>query len=122
MIVPTSSRPRPLPAAFGAIAVLLPSLAPAAPDFLRDVRPILQKCLPCHGPDEGSRMANLRLDSHDAATGRDGGYAGLVAGNSGASRVLARVTADSSPMPPTGERLSPDQVETLREWIDAGAR
>lgn len=121
-IVPKTSRPIPLLAAFGGIAALLPSLAPAAPDFLRDVRPILQKCLPCHGPDEGSRMANLRLDSHDAATGRDGGYAGLVPGNSPASRVLARVTADSSPMPPTGERLSPDQVETLREWIDAGAR
>ncbi len=66
-------------------------------------------------------MANLRLDSHEAATGQDGGYAGLVAGDSGASRMLARVTADTNPMPPTGDRLTPAEIETLRQWIDAGA-
>ncbi len=66
-------------------------------------------------------MANLRLDSHEAATGQDGGYAGLVAGDSGASRMLARVTAETNPMPPTGDRLTPAEIETLRQWIDAGA-
>ena len=104
-----------------ALTALFPSRASAAPDFLSDVRPILGKCLPCHGPDEHSRMANLRLDSHEAATGQDGGYAGVVAGDSGASRVLARVTAESNPMPPTGDRLTPEEIETLRQWIDAGA-
>ena len=103
------------------LAVILPCGASAAPDFLSDVRPILGKCLPCHGPDENSRMANLRLDSHEAATGQDGGYAGLVAGDSGASRMLARVTAETNPMPPTGVRLTPAEIETLRQWIDAGA-
>ena len=66
-------------------------------------------------------MANLRLDSHEAATGQDGGYAGLVAGDSGASRMLTRVTAETNPMPPTGDRLTPAEIETLRQWIDAGA-
>ena len=103
------------------LAVIFPCGASAAPDFLSDVRPILGKCLPCHGPDEHSRMANLRLDSHEAATGQDGGYVGLVAGDSGASRMLARVTADTNPMPPTGDRLTPAEIETLRQWIDAGA-
>lgn len=95
--------------------------ADAAPDFRSDVRPILQKCLPCHGPDEHSRMANLRLDSHEGATGQDGGHAGLVPGDSGASRVLARVTAETNPMPPAGDRLTAAEIETLRQWIDAGA-
>ena len=104
-----------------ALSVSLSGVASAAPDFQSDVRPILQKCLPCHGPDEHSRMANLRLDSHESATGQDGGYAGLVPGDSSASRVLARVTAESSPMPPTGDRLTAVQIETLRQWIDAGA-
>ena len=103
------------------LAVIFPCGASAAPDFLSDVRPILGKCLPCHGPDENSRMANLRLDSHEAATGQDGGYAGLVAGDSGASRMLTRVTAETNPMPPTGDRLTPAEIETLRQWIDAGA-
>lgn len=67
-------------------------------------------------------MADLRLDSHAAASGQAGGYRGLVPGDSSASRVIARVSADSNPMPPTGERLNPDEIETLARWIDAGAR
>ena len=67
-------------------------------------------------------MANLRLDSRDAATGQNGGYAGLVPGNSSMSRVVVRVTASDNPMPPTGKRLSLYEIETLRQWIDAGAQ
>lgn len=103
------------------LAVSLAGGASAAPDFQSEVRPILQRCLPCHGPDEHSRMANLRLDSHEGATGQDGGHAGLVPGDSGASRVLARVTAETNPMPPAGDRLTDAEIETLRQWIDAGA-
>lgn len=104
-----------------ALALTISGVAGASPDFQSEVRPILQKCLPCHGPDEHSRMANLRLDSHEAATGQDGGYAGLVPGDSSASRILARVTAETNPMPPTGDRLSAAEIATLRQWIDAGA-
>ena len=104
------------------LATLLASSAFAIPDFATEVRPILQRCLPCHGPDDHSRMANLRLDSRDAATGQNGGYAGLVPGNSSMSRVVVRVTASNNPMPPTGERLSLGEIETLRQWIDAGAQ
>ena len=103
------------------VAALLVPVAEAAPDFATEVRPILQACLPCHGPDQHSRMANVRLDSREAATGMDGGYAAMVPGDSEASRMIARVVAETNPMPPTGERLSADEVDTLRRWIDAGA-
>ena len=96
-------------------------VALASPDFGTEVRPVLQKCLPCHGPDEHSRMANLRLDSLAAASGQTGGYQGIVPGDSAASRVIARVSAVDNPMPPTGERLTAGEIETLRRWIDAGA-
>lgn len=118
------SRPR-IAAPWGAVALGAAALAAGAepgPDFRTEVRPILQKCLPCHGPDEPSRMAGLRLDSREAASGQTGGYQGLVPGDSDASRIIARVAADTNPMPPTGERLAPEEIATLRRWIDAGAR
>jgi hypothetical protein len=38
------------------------------PDFLRDVRPLLARhCFKCHGPDEKSRKAGLRLDVREEA-------------------------------------------------------
>ncbi len=92
------------------------------PNFTAQVRPILQKCLPCHGPDDQGRMANLRLDTRRSALGSDGGYPGLIPGNSAESRVMVRVQSDQNPMPPTGLRLTRQEIETLRRWIDAGAR
>jgi len=38
-------------------------------DFSAEIRPIIaKKCYHCHGPDESSRKAKLRLDSFEEAT------------------------------------------------------
>ena len=95
-------------------------------DFAREVRPLLsQNCFSCHGPDEASRQAGLRLDVPEgpfADRGRYGGPA-VVAGDSAASLLVHRVSADDARvrMPRGGEALDEAEIETLSLWIDQGA-
>jgi hypothetical protein len=93
-------------------------------DFTRDIRPILaDNCLTCHGPDDQQRKAKLRLDRADQSLSE---RRIVVPGKSAASALLARVTApeDEQRMPPpkTGKRLTAQQIEILRRWIDQGAK
>lgn len=79
-------------------------------DFNRDVRPILSdNCFKCHGPDDTTRKAKLRLD---------------IPGQFDKDELLQRIMADDEKrMPPlkSGKNLSPAQVETLRRWLAGGA-
>jgi hypothetical protein len=90
------------------------------------VRPILaQHCYTCHGPDDGKRKGDLRLDRKaDAFAARDGGAA-FVAGDAGASVAVARIESvdDEERMPPPqhGDALKPAEVATLRAWLAGGA-
>jgi hypothetical protein len=93
-----------------------------APDFTKQVRPILQKnCYACHGP--ALQQSGLRLDAREEAM--RGGYSGpaIVKGDSNASRLIQRVTAEKPPerMPPAGPGLKAEEIAVLRAWIDAGA-
>ncbi len=97
-----------------------------APDFQRDIRPLLaQNCLSCHGPDEASREAGLRLDRRAGAVARlDSGLAAVRPGDAAGSELIRRLTAEESermPPPETGKSLTAEQVELLRRWVEAGA-
>jgi len=95
-------------------------------DFARQVQPILaQNCFRCHGPDDGKRKADMRLDRRaDAFAEREGGPA-FVAGKPEASQALVRVLSsdpeERMPPPEAGDALKPAQIETLRRWIETGA-
>ena len=108
--------------------------APAV-DFQRDVRPILSdNCFACHGPDEATREADLRLDTRDGAfsarppAGRSNRPRGpaVVAGDVDASLLVERINhADPlRRMPPevSQKSLSDEQIGTLTRWIEHGAR
>jgi hypothetical protein len=96
-------------------------------DFGREIRPLLSdNCFGCHGPDSGTRMAGLRLDrKEDAFTTRKRGAA-IVPGKPEVSLLFARVseTNDARRMPPVSshKKLTPEQIATLKRWIEEGAR
>ncbi|MBI1320256.1 MAG: DUF1553 domain-containing protein [Candidatus Hydrogenedens sp.] len=112
---------------FTAVAVAGLAQANDAPEFNRDIRPVLSKnCYACHGPDAEQRKAGLRLDSSDGATAelRGGGHA-IVPGDRAASLLFARISeADPNevmPPPETGHTLSAAEIAAIGSWIDAGA-
>ena len=103
----------------GLPARVVSAQAPRKVDFRGDIQPLLkQHCIGCHGPSQ--QMGRLRLDQRSSAlkprTSR------LQPGSSATSRIYLRLaSSDYGPqMPPTGPIL-PDQIETIKEWIDQGA-
>src|SRR5262245_56500854 len=101
----------------------LPTPAARTVDYKRDVEPILsQNCYTCHGAS--MQMNGLRLD--DRASLLNGGHSGaaITPGNSAESRLIQMVSGviQGKVMPPTGARLTAEQIGLLRAWIDQGAR
>ena len=105
-----------------AAALLIPRAPAAAPNFARDIQPLLAAhCLKCHGPEK--QKAGLRLDHRASALqGGDDGPV-IAVGQSHASPLLQRVTSQDPDqiMPPEGSPLSPPEIALLRDWIDQGA-
>ena len=101
--------------------------AEKAPDFNRDIRPILSRnCFACHGPDEHDRRGGLRLDDRDAAISElDSGARAIVPGRPDESELVARIheTDPDTTMPPpeTNHVLTAEQKQLLAKWIAAGA-
>ncbi|RUL87359.1 PSD1 and planctomycete cytochrome C domain-containing protein [Tautonia sociabilis] len=98
----------------------------AAVDYSRDIRPLLSDaCFACHGPDQKSLKADLRLDQKASAFADRGGYAAIVPGDPEASELLHRIASDDEldqmPPPESNKRLTPEQVELFRAWIAQGA-
>jgi len=95
--------------------------------FNQDIRPILSNnCFACHGPDENTRKAGLRLDDGEDLFAEQGsGATPIVPDDRGASELYARITSDDPnykmPPPEFDKELSGDQIERLGQWIDEGA-
>ncbi|MEY3174669.1 MAG: hypothetical protein RLZZ436_2583 [Planctomycetota bacterium] len=110
-----------------AVPVLAQTPAGQAIDFNRSIRPILSnRCLACHGPDEGHREAGLRLDEAGSATKPlESGQTAVVPGQPDSSELLRRVLSTDPdirmPPPEFGAPLTADEQALLREWIQQGA-
>jgi hypothetical protein len=95
----------------------------AAPvEFVRDVRPILQKhCYSCHG--EKKQKSGLRLDIKSLAfKGGDKHAPDIIAGKAKESPLIHFITTEDEDelMPPKG-RLSSAEIAALTTWIHEGA-
>ena len=108
-----------------AAGLILPHRVSAAPDFVRDVRPILERsCFGCHGPDK--QKSGYRLDVRVIALkGGDSGEVAIVPHSAKKSPLIRYVSGEDEEMlmPPKKSnkpRLTAAEMETLRAWIDAG--
>jgi len=95
-----------------------PTTEHALVSFTRDIRPLLSaKCFACHGPDEESGQADLRLDKRKSAID----YGALVPGDVKASLVAEQsnqTIQNLSCRRPTLDSASP-RIDP--KWIEQGA-
>ncbi len=102
-------------------AFLLPLAAQSEPvaDFETHIAPLFEaNCRSCHGPSQP--QGELDLSSHESTL--QGGKSGpvLVPGSPLESLLLEKL--HSGAMPLGADRLSDDQINLVRRWIEAGAR
>ena len=95
-------------------------------EFSADVRPILSRtCFQCHGADESSRKAKLRLDIRAEATKPRKGITPLFPGQLTRSEAWRRIVShdpeEQMPPPESKIALTKPEIEILGKWIKQGA-
>jgi len=100
-----------------AMATPMPVLAavPTGPEVVQE------HCMPCHGTAQ--RRGGLDLSTHEGLVlGGDSGQSLFVRDDSGESPLMARVRSEdpAERMPPSGPRLSEEEIDALSAWLDSG--
>lgn len=90
--------------------------------FNRDIRPLLSsKCYHCHGPDEGDREADLRLDKVEEDLAERGV---IVPGKPDESELIRRIVSDDAdevmPPPDAKMELTEEEISLLQRWVKQG--
>src|SRR5262245_42710219 len=91
-------------------------------EFSKDIAPIFAaNCIGCHAT--GVKMGGLDLDTMEGI--QAGGNHGtvLAPGKADESRLYLMIAGKMSPaMPLSGKSLAAGEIETIRKWIDGGAK
>ena len=95
-------------------------------DFNADVRPILSNtCFHCHGPDQNTREADLRLDQQHPLFEDRGGHVAVKPGDAANSELIRRILSNDPdevmPPPDSSKTLTAAQRDTLVRWVNQGA-
>ena len=98
-----------------------------AVDFARQILPILaENCFKCHGPDEGAREADLRLDTPEGAYADLVGAVAIAPGDPQGSELIYRINHRDRDerMPPKESKksLTAHEKELLYRWIEQGGK
>ena len=92
--------------------------------FTLKVLPVLkEKCFGCHGGDEDDIKGDYDVRSREALIkGGESEEAAIITGNADESPFYQAVIWDGLEMPPKeNDRLTEEQTEWVRHWINAGA-
>lgn len=93
-------------------------------DFSTEIKPILNKhCISCHGGVKKNGGFSL-LFEEEALAATESGYPAIVPGSASSSELIKRLTHTDPEMrmPYQQERLSEEEIELLKNWIDQGAK
>ena len=96
-------------------------------DFNYHVKPILSdRCFQCHGPDEKTRKAGLRLDIEDIAfsklkSGKTAFSNSSIYSSEVAHRILSQDKEEVMPPPESKLILNNKEKAIILKWIDQGA-
>jgi hypothetical protein len=98
------------------------SAAQKAPLTDKDILPIVNRCLQCHG--EALKMGGLDLHTRDGMLKGGAGGPSIIAGNAANSLLIKRVTGQIQPVMPMAPvpALNEKEIATLKDWIDQGAQ
>jgi Protein of unknown function (DUF1553)/Protein of unknown function (DUF1549)/Planctomycete cytochrome C len=114
-----------------AMACCLVSLGRAeesVPEFDRDIRPILSdRCFTCHGPDDATREAGLRIDRPEGIfSATESGVTPVVPGNPGESELVRRILSgdpdERMPPPDAIKQLTDEERQKIVRWVMGGAK
>ncbi|MEC9092398.1 MAG: DUF1549 domain-containing protein, partial [Planctomycetota bacterium] len=90
-------------------------------DFNRDIRPILSdRCFKCHGPDQNSRVSELRLD--DPKFSRPVLEGKTLKDIEFWRRITSEDEDEMMPPPSSKLALNPKEKEKLKTWIQSGSQ
>lgn len=99
-------------------ATQAPSTSDGELSFSKDILPIFQKsCFQCHG--SGGGRGGFNLNNYDQLMA--GGNSGAVIEPGDADNSLLVQFIVSQRMPVGGNKLTPEQIQLITDWVNQGA-
>jgi len=101
---------------------------PEVVDYNFHIKPILSdRCYTCHGPDDNTRKAGLRLDIEEEAFKKlESGNRAFVKGSLNKSEIIHRLISDDPnvmmPPPDSELKISDREIAMIAKWIEQGSK